>query len=203
MAYLRKLPVPAPPPYGPGVGVEYATKLAERGQALSFTLLVAGWLFVISAGLCALLGTTARTEFEFVTTSAGATGAEQQAGDERTGTLVLRSGTSNYWSANLGIIFGAVAIVCAGVGWQCLDRSSAASLLAKAATKAIGHASSVGGVEADLRAYGLCIEAKASWLDGRMNHDRIDAISSSLLGGEGGGPSQSVASHKPPGGVGE
>lgn len=164
---------------------------------MSFVLLIAGWFFVVSAGLFALLGTTARTEFEFQIlrgdeSSAQANEAgEGQNANERSsdeapsGTLRLRSGASNWFSAHLGIVFGACAIVFAGLGWQCLDRASAAALLATAATKAIGAASRsrMAGIEnADLLAYLMCIEAKSNWLEGRLNHDRIDWIASTLFG---------------------
>ncbi len=198
MAILRRLPVPLPPKYEQGAGAIFATQLAERGQSLSFVLQIAGWFFVVTAGLFALLGTTARTEFEFqvlpndkeVAPSNGAAAEEQDvnsASNARapSGTLRLSSGVSNWFSAHLGIVFGACAIIFAGIGWQCLDRSSASALLATAATEAIGSANSSNietSENADLLAYLMCVEAKKNWLEGRLNHDRIDSISTSIFG---------------------
>ncbi len=192
MAILRRLPVPVPPVYTEGAGLEYATTLAERGQTLSFTFLVLGWICVVSGGLFALMGTTARTDFQVEIEGGTAKDQSEATGTQPTqrpsnGTppfqvLRLRSGTKNWFYAHIGLIFGTCAIVFAGVGWSLLDRSSAASLLATAATHAIGRASTSKGDDADLRAYKMCIEAKTSWLEGRMNHDQISQITSSFFG---------------------
>lgn len=193
ISILRRLPVPEPPPYKNGVGLEYATTLAQCGQTLSFTFLILGWVCVVSGGLLALMGTTARADFQVEIEGGTATGesdtteslaAQDQANSNQPPfkVLRLRSGATNWMYAHIGLIFGSCAIILAGIGWSLLDRSAAASLLATAATHAIGHASISDSDNADLKAYKMCIEAKTSWLEGRMNHDRITRITSSFFG---------------------
>lgn len=175
--------IPTPPSYTSRAGAEYAQELAASAQRLSFRLLVLGWFLVGTAVLFALAGTTARTEFEVERTTGS---AEEVVGNENpqggVEVLRLRSGPKNWFYAHMGLIFGAFSIISAGVGWQCLDRSSAASLLAVAANDAIAHSNASSSSEKDWQAYKLCVAAKSDWLKGRINHDRINSISNALLG---------------------
>ena len=153
---------PEPPAYEAGAGASYAQTLAQRGQRQSFRLVVLGWVLIVAAGGFALLGTSTRSEYQVVKTR-----------DEVT---TLRSTPSNWVSAYAGMIYGACAVVAAAVGWQFLDRATDAALLASAATMALGRLTNADDVGADIKAYELCVEAKAGWLEGRMNHDRIAAM---------------------------
>ena len=173
LGFPRPLAFPEPPVYKPGTGGEYARLLAEKGQRQSFRLIVIGWIFIITAGTFALLGTTARTEFQV--------DEEQQVSESRK-TLTLRSGPTNWFSAHIGMVFGGCAIVFAGIGWQSLDRATAAALLASAATTALSKLAGSNDARNDLRAYKMCVEAKIGWLEGRMNHDRISTIAQSFFG---------------------
>ena len=168
LGFPRPLVFAEPPPYVDGSGAEYARTLAEKGQRHSFRLVAIGWIFIIAAGICALLGTTARTQFEVET--------------ERGNVIALKSGAGNWVQANIGMIFGVCAIVFAGVGWQSLDRATAAALLASAATTALSFLPTEDEKAADIKVYKMCLEAKAGWLEGRMNHDRISTIAQSFFG---------------------
>lgn len=145
----------SPPKYKDGAGAEYARTLAEAAQRLSIVLLVAGWMLVpigsILAMTAAVVGQVKR----------------QQEEDTLVKTLLRQR----------GLLCGAFAIILASAGWQCLDRSSAASRLASIATRA---ASAVCDADYDKKAYKACVDAKALWLEGRMNHDRIQSIADEL-----------------------
>lgn len=163
--FPRPLTFPEPQKYQDGEGIRYAQEIAIKAQRHSFRLVVAGWILIIFAGVFALLGTTARIQFQTIPTTDSA----------------LESGIAPWFNANKGVVFGLCAVVVAGLGWQFLDRSSDASLLGAAATLAIGRSSTADLATADKRAYKLCVEAKAAWLEGRMNHDRIAAIARSFF----------------------
>ena len=153
---------PEPPAYEAGAGASYAQTLAQRGQRQSFRLVVLGWVLIIAAGGFALRGTSVQAEYKVV---------------EAKGKLTtIESPTPNWWSAYAGMIYGSCAVVAAAVGWQFLDRATDAALLASAATMALGRLTRADDISADIKAYELCVEAKAGWLEGRMNHDRIAAM---------------------------
>ncbi|WP_342190178.1 hypothetical protein Pla52nx_003447 [Stieleria varia] len=168
LGFPRPLVFAEPPPYVDGTGAEYARTLAEKGQRHSFRLIVIGWVFIIAAGICALLGTTARTQFE----------VEEKDGD----VIALKSGAGHWLHANIGTVFGVCAIVFAGIGWQSLDRATAAALLASAATTALSFLPAAVDETADIKVYKMCLEAKSGWLEGRMNHDRRNTIAQSFFG---------------------
>jgi hypothetical protein len=172
LGFPRPLMFPEPPAYKEGVGGAYARLLAENGQRQAYRLTVRGWIFIILAGAFALLATTARTELRVV--------QEDKANHD---VFTLKLGTRNWLYAHAGIAYGALSIVLAGIGWQALDRATAAALLASASTTALGHLASSTGEGTDLNVYGMCVQAKADWLEGRINHDRIGTITHSFFGG--------------------
>jgi len=155
--FWSKLFIPAPPPYVQGQGYKYAMSLADTAQRLSLVLLVLGWVLVsasaIMAMAAALLGA-----------------AEKKVGDT--------DGMWNIMKRQRGLLCAALAIVFGGFGWQLLDRSGAASQMASIATIATGTAD-ISPAD-DRSAYDACIKAKASWLEGRMNFDRLQSIVKSL-----------------------
>lgn len=148
--------MPHPERYKVGAGVDYAEKLADGAQRLSLVLLVAGWIFVLIGGFLAM--------------SAALVGQAKQNQEHDTILAALR--------AQRGLLCSAFAIIFAAVGWQCLDRSSAASRVASVATRAI--ASECEGGDPDKKAYEVCVAAKASWLEGRMSHDRLESFTDEL-----------------------
>ena len=148
--------MPVPDPYEPGEGAKYATLLAKASQRLSLVLLVAGWILVFIGGILAM--------------TAAIVG---QVNEQEKNETIIKA-----FRRQRGLLCSAFAIVCAGTGWQCLDRSSAASQAASIATLAIAYANA--DPPQDRKAYKACVRAKASWLEGRMNHDRIQSIVNNL-----------------------
>lgn len=159
-----KLSMPIPPAYSKDAGINYASHLAKTAQLLSIVLLIVGWCFVITGAFLAM--------------AAAVVGPVQN-----------ETGNDNIFRAILaqrGLLCSAFAIIFVGIGWQCLDRSSAASLAAVAATTAISAASKPTknkNNNSDRIAYDISIKAKSLWLEGRMNHDRLTA----MLGESGAG----------------
>mgnify|MGYP001289747635 CR=1 FL=1 len=152
-----RLFISAPPVYKQGEGACYAISLSDSAQRLSLFFLVIGWVMVIIGAILALAATFVRAPM---------------AQPDQDMTIVEQI------FAQRGLILGIAAVVVGGGGWQLLDRSAAASKVASAATRAIAVAND--GPEQDRDAYDACVLAKASWLDGRMNHDRLEAIVSDL-----------------------
>lgn len=184
--------IPSPEAYTENGGAAYAEELANCAQRLSFALLVIGWVFVLIGGFLAMCAALA-----------GPVKADPEAA-----TLL------GLLKSQRGLMCSAFAIIFAGIGWQSLDRSSAASQCASVAVIAIGTASmdprafeqektpgqtlpavddgeqiegeSVSEVQGpyiatpDRRAYEACIKAKAAWIEGRMNHDRVLSIVNEL-----------------------
>lgn len=159
--------IPVPEPYMPGDGAKYAKKLARTAQGLSFVMSAGGWILVSIGG--------------FLQMTAGVVGQKAKgdaAKGEENDTVfkVLRR--------QRGLLCSAVAIVSLGTGWQFLDRSSAASQVSSIATLAMVHTSADPSSDpcdtVDRKAYEACLRARASWLEGRMNHDRIQNILSNL-----------------------
>ena len=155
MVILQRTIVPHPPEYNQGEGLKYAQDLAKKTQGLSFTLTLMGWVFVILGALLAICGSVL--------------GAVKPEG-------------TGFWEvivSQRGLICSVFAVVFAGAGWQVLDRASAATRVTSVATKAIYLASSQddknkqGG---DKSAYEACVAAKCSWLEGRMNSERLENI---------------------------
>ncbi|MBU1342254.1 MAG: hypothetical protein KKE44_04150 [Proteobacteria bacterium] len=155
MTLLLRTIVPHPPPYEEGKGLAYAQELAENTQALSFTLTLAGWLFVMLSGLLAIFGSVLGS---------------------------IKPDSLGFWEIILsqrGLICSALAVMFAGIGWQVLDRASAATKVTSIATKAILLASTPDGgnpKNGDISAYQACVNAKSSWLEGRMNYERLENI---------------------------
>ena len=72
-----------------------------------------------------------------------------------------------------------------GIGWQLMDRASAAGKVAVVATLAIQIASTPPSEDQqnpDKLAYDKCIKAKAAWLEGRQGHERLKATVRSVKG---------------------
>lgn len=159
MKFLQNAIVPHPPLYELGKGKEYAKVLAEKTQGLSLLLTLIGWLLVVAGALLAIAGSIL-----------GSHGLES-------GGLLATLG------AHKGLLCSTFAIVFAGAGWQLLDRASAATRTASVATKAIMTATlpAPGNEEAfDRSAYEACVQAKSSWLEGRMSNDRLETILTGL-----------------------
>lgn len=144
--------VPSPAPYKPGQGVEYAVSLADASGRLSLGMMIAGWFCVILGSFSAMAASLVNTK--------------SADGDETFIGTVAR---------HRGLLAGATAVVLGGVGWQLLDRSAAASRMASAATTAIAQTS-----DKDYEAYLTCVKAKAVWLEGRMNQERLADIVNGL-----------------------
>lgn len=89
-------------------------------------------------------------------------------------------------AAHRGLVAAAVAVALGGAGWQLVDRAGAASRLASVATQALATAAmgqvgeAGGGLPPDLRAYQACVRAKASWLEQRMNSERLLQLAQEL-----------------------
>lgn len=161
MSIFSNVIVPHPPPYEEdGDGLNYAKELAEKTQGLSFWLVISGWFFVVLGALCAISGSVL--------------GADHS------------NTSSEFWSvlqAQRGLIFSVFGVVSAGIGWQVLDRASSAAKLTSIATRAILKAKiidSAGSEPNDKLAYQACVFGKASWLEGRMNHERLESIANNL-----------------------
>ena len=155
-----------PPSYEDGAGSQYAKDLARTCQELSFRLLVLGWMLVAIAAALAVAGSVL--------------GASPAVNGQDTWLAVLLR--------QRGLLSNTFAVLSAAIGWQLLDRSSAATRTASVATTAILMA---GGPERDGRqsndraAYEACVKAKVAWLEGRMSHDRLESIVKSLKEIEG------------------
>lgn len=148
--------MPIPPSYDhKGAGFEYANLLAERAQKLSLLLIIVGWPSVTVGGLLAIAGAVL--------------GSKPLKGENSTIISVMGS--------QRGLICASLAIVFGGFGWQCIDRSASATKTASVATTAIATASVD---DKDKKAYNACVEAKAAWLEGRMNFDRLQSIVTEL-----------------------
>ncbi len=157
--------VPVPPEYGPGVGLTYSKDLAEATQKLSLVLLIFGWILVVCGALLAIAASVL---------------GSRKVQDGKDGLVeVLR--------AHRGLIASALAIVSAGTGWQLMDRSSAATMTASVATQAIAAAAQADSLS-DWRAYTASVQAKASWMVGRMSQDRLGVIVDQLSGSSGSPP---------------
>jgi hypothetical protein len=148
------LTVPTPPPYDQGEGAKYAKDLAELTQRLSLLHIVVGWVLVISGGALATAGAVL--------------GSGPSTPDNRTVKAVLAS--------HRGVLCTVLAVALGGIGWQCIDRSTSATKTASVATAAIATATAEDVNEPDRRAYKACVAAKSAWLEGRMNHDRLQSI---------------------------
>jgi hypothetical protein len=151
--------VPHPPAYKEKVGLEYAQALARKTQGLSLVLNFTGWLFVVFGALLAIGGSVLGSEEASVA-------------------------SKSIWAELLvhrGLLCSTLAIVCAGAGWQILDRASAATKVASISTRAILIASTnEEDSKADKSAYDACVKAKTAWLEGRMNNDRLENIVDTL-----------------------
>ena len=144
--------VPVPPAYEPGKGAEYAQELAGVSQTTSLTLLMMGWIAVVTAGLCAIAGSVL-----------GSKPADK--GDSAFDTLKKQR----------GLAASSCAIALGALGWQLLDRSTAATNAASVATRAL-RLTAEGNKDADRQAYLMCVEAKSLWLEGRMSHERLQML---------------------------
>lgn len=178
--------VPHPPPYRNNAGIEYALKLAEKTQILSLCLTFVGWFLVVLGAILAIAGSVLGSTI-------------------LTNPPELPLGTIDTLIAHRGLLCSTGAIIFAGAGWQVLDRASAAARVASIATHAIQTAtanysnntfgadtpllvsedhtttnSSNNSADADRSAYDACVKAKAAWLEGRMNYDRLANIVESL-----------------------
>ncbi|MFT6407721.1 MAG: hypothetical protein ACJAQ6_001135 [Arenicella sp.] len=90
-------------------------------------------------------------------------------------TIVASTSIWDQLAVQRWLLCSTLAIVLAGLGWQVLDRASAATKVASISTHAILIASTnkEQNANSDLDAYNACIKAKTAWLDGRMNNDRL------------------------------
>lgn len=79
--------------------------------------------------------------------------------------------------ASKGLVLGAVAVSLTAIGWQFIGRSTSATLTASAATVAISQAS-----RDDRKAYDTCVQGKADWLRGRMDHSNLENLLEDLSG---------------------
>lgn len=147
--------LPDPPAYAEGKGLEFATDLVKSANRLATFLLFSGWILVLASGILA-----------FAASLVGPVPPPTGPGTIFTAVTTQR-----------GLMCAAVAVILGGIGWQLLDRSTAAIQIASAATHAIGMTHNPGG---DEKAYKMCVKAKGAWLDGRMNFDRLESIVSGL-----------------------
>lgn len=163
--------VPHPPAYSSDAGLNYASQLAQRTQALSLAFLIPGWMLVIIAALLAVLGAVFGSSLQSVT---------------------LANGAYPVWQViklHPGLMSSIAAIIVGGIGWQLVDRARAASRVASVATSAIRTATStpkpsrepaVSALSPDRAAYDACVDAKVAWLESRMSLERLDGIVSTL-----------------------
>ncbi len=89
-----------------------------------------------------------------------------------------------------GLICNTFAVIIAGVDGQFLGRAKAAAALASIATNAIASSSMAGSNpaehteqqnnDADRKAYDICVNAKAIWLEGRVDDSQLRDIMSQL-----------------------
>lgn len=159
--------IPHPPPYGVNKGGEYAKKLAKKTQGLSLLLTILGWLLVVLGAMLAVIGPILGPGLVL-----------EPSNPESRGILMTIE-------ANRGVVCSAFGIILGGLGWQLLDRAAAATRTASVATRAIMTATlpdtNNGNLEeSDRRAYEACVQAKSSWLEGRMSNDQLDKILNGL-----------------------
>ena len=166
---LRTVLIPVPQDYSEGMGLKYARELATRAQGMSLVLMLTGWFLLTASVLLAITGSVAGS------TRGNSTEVAQEEAD------VMRV-VDAMWD-HPGLLCSTLAVVFAALGWQCLDRSGSATRLASIANISIKKA----GLDGDDReAYSACVEAKSSWLEGRMSTERVQALVNQLA--QGGGP---------------
>ena len=153
--------MPIPLYYSSKAGITYARHLAKSAQYISYWLTVNGWFFVIFGTVLGVLATI----------------------------LGSNSNMPECFPSPVkehpGVIAGACGLIMGGIGWQLMDRASAAGKVAVVATLAIQIASTPPSEDQqnpDKLAYDKCIEAKAAWLEGRQGHERLKATVSNFKG---------------------
>ena len=154
-----------PPGYkeGEGIGLTFARDLANEGQKLSYILTVLGWMAISMAAVLGVASTVV--------------GAEHFPENANFLQILI---------AHKGLICGAMSIILMALGWQCIDRASAATKTASIATEAIATATSTEQLlkgTGDRQAYEECIHAKSAWLSGRLRTSRLDSMVMALKNG--------------------
>ncbi len=167
MVWFEKNFIPVPSNYQPEQGACYARELAEKTQVISLMFNISGWVLIIIGIILGVAGSVLGTE--------------------------ALTGKIDAWDklfAQRGLICNTFAVIIAGVGRQFLGRAKAAATLASIATNAIASSSKAiinpdgksehHTIDADRRAYDICVNAKAIWLEGRVDDTQLREMMSQL-----------------------
>ena len=144
--------IPIPPIYQEGEGQKYSIKLACTSQALSFWFNIFSWILILGGTINIFLLSELNTKNNEIA-------------------IAIPNGSN--------LIFIFIHSLIIKIGLELKKRAKDASRLSSAANRAMKLSQAQqnkAGESGDLQAYKVSIEAKSTWLEGRMNQQYLDSI---------------------------